>query len=234
MIYLKHDINHISGKSRSASCHSDMISFDIINKFILTQMINIDLLLAWGAVYKKLGAGEIIFQEGCYSPFYYQLVEGKVRWVNINDEGKEFIQTFIEPGECFGEFPLFDGEPFAATAIADEDSVIIRLHKSSFHEILKENPDLHFSFTRLLTQRLRFKFLILKELANHNPQNSISTLLKYFKDHQKNICTKCNKLQLTRQQIADMTGLRVETVIRTMKNMEHKGDLTITKGKVYC
>ncbi|HQW83515.1 MAG TPA: Crp/Fnr family transcriptional regulator [Ferruginibacter sp.] len=197
-------------------------------------MIDLDILLAWGGVFKKIGAGEIIFQEGQNSSLYYQLVEGKVRWVNINEQGKEFIQTLIEPGECFGEFALFDDEPFAATAIADEDSVIIRLHKTSFYEILKENPELHFAFSKLLTQRLRFKFLILKELANHNPENSISSLLKYFKEHQKNICTKCNKLKLTRQQIADMTGFRVETVIRTMKNMQQKGELTITKGKVYC
>ncbi|MBK6635667.1 MAG: hypothetical protein IPG38_16465 [Chitinophagaceae bacterium] len=54
---------------------------------------------------------------------------------------------------------------FAASAIADKDSVIIRLHCSSFHQLLKENPELHFKFTRLLAQRLRFKFLILKELA---------------------------------------------------------------------
>jgi len=196
--------------------------------------IDIDTLLAWGAAYKKVAAEEIIFREGTESSFYYQLVSGKVRWVNINNEGKEFIQIIIEPDECFGELPLFDGEPFAASAIADEDSVIIRLHQSVFHQLLKENPDLHFEFTKLLTQRLRFKFLILKELANHNPENSISTLLSYFKQNQKNICTKCNRLKLTRQQIADMTGLRVETVIRTMKSMQLKGDLQITKGKVYC
>ena len=197
-------------------------------------MIDIDTLLAWGAAYKKVAAEEIIFLEGTNSSFYYQLVSGKIRWVNINDEGKEFIQTIIEPDECFGEFPLFDDEPFAASAIADEDSVIIRLHRSVFHELLKENPDLHFKFSRLLTQRLRFKFMILKELAKHNPENSISTLLTYFKQNRKNICTKCNKLNLTRQQIADMTGLRVETVIRTMKYMQQKGELQITKGKVYC
>lgn len=197
-------------------------------------MIDIDTLLAWGAAYKKLSAGEVIFREGSNCAFYHQLVEGKVRWVNINDEGKEFIQTFIEPGECFGEFPLFDNEPYAAGAIADTDCVIIRLQKDTFLEILKENPELHFEFSKMLTQRLRFKFLILKELASHDPENSISSLLGYFKEHKKNICTKCNRLQLTRQQIADMTGLRVETVIRTMKNMQHKGRLQITKGKVYC
>ena len=198
------------------------------------MMLNIDTLVAWGANYKKVPAGGIIFQEGIHCSFYYQLVSGKVRWVNINDDGKEFIQTIIEPGECFGELPLFDDEPFAATAIADEDSVIIRLHRSVFHQLLKETPELHFGFTKLLTQRLRFKFLILKELANHNPENSISTLFNYFKQSQKNICTKCNRIKLTRQQIADMTGLRVETVIRTIKNLQRKGQLMITKGKVYC
>ena len=197
-------------------------------------MLNIDTLVAWGANYKKVPAGTIIFQEGIQCSFYYQLVTGKVRWVNINDEGKEFIQTIIEPGECFGELPLFDDEPFAATAIADEDSVIIRLHRSTFHQLLKESPELHFAFTKLLTQRLRFKFLILKELANHNPENSISTLFNYFKQKQKNICTKCNRINLTRQQIADMTGLRVETVIRTIRSLQTKGELQINKGKVYC
>ena len=197
-------------------------------------MINIDTMVAWGATYKKISRGEIIFHEGALSSFYYQLVTGRVRWVNINDEGKEFIQTIIEPGECFGELPLFDDEPFAATAIADEDSVIIRLHRSTFHQLLKESPELHFTFTKLLTQRLRFKFLILKELANHNPENSISTLLIYFKQTQRNICTKCNRIKLTRQQIADMTGLRVETVIRTIRMLHNKGQLIIDKGKVYC
>lgn len=197
-------------------------------------MIEIETLLQAGAAFKEYKAGEIIFKEGTSSNFYYQLVEGRVKWVNINEDGKEFLQVIINEGESFGELPLFDDQPFAATAIADTNIVIIRLLKSSFHQIIKENPEIHFAFSKLLTQRLRFKFLILKEIANHNPENSISTLLNYFKENKKNICSNCNQLKLTRQQIADMTGLRVETVIRTMRNMHEKGDLTIEKGKVYC
>ena len=198
------------------------------------MMIDIDTLLTWGAAYKKVSAGDYIFQEGSSANFYYQLVSGAIRWVNINDDGKEFLQVLIEPGECFGELPLFDDEPYAATAIAITDSVIIRLHKSTFHELLKENQDIHFSFSRLLSKRLRFKFFILKEMAQHKPEHSISTLLQYFKSNKKNICTDCNMVKLTRQQIADMTGLRVETVIRTIRNMHDKGQLVITKGKIYC
>lgn len=198
------------------------------------MIIDTDILLSLGAAYKKVNAGEIIFNEGAEARFYYQLVSGSVRWVNITDSGNEFIQNMIEPGECFGELPLFDGEPFAASAIADTDSLIIRLHISSFHLLVTERPDIHFAFTKLMSERLRFKFLLLRELAGQTPEHSINSLLNYLKQNKKNICSKCNKVNLTRQQIANMTGLRVETVIRTIRLLHDKGQLIIARGKVYC
>ena len=197
------------------------------------EMIDIDTLLAWGAAYKKVSPEEAIFQEGTECHFYYQLVEGSVRWVNITDDGKEFIQNMIEPGECFGELPLFDDEPYAASAIANKESVVIRLNKSTFKQLLKEQPELHFKFSAMLTQRLRFKFLFTQELANANPEHTIITLLNYFKKTNRHFCPNCKKVQLTRQQLANMTGLRVETVIRAIKHLEEKGSLSIDKGKIY-
>ena len=199
-----------------------------------TMMIDVDLLLAWGATFKKVVKGNVIFNEGTTCSFYYQLVSGRVSWLNINEQGKTFIQTIIEPGECFGEMPLFDDEPFAATAIAEEDTVLIRLHKSTFMQLVKENQDIHFKFSKLLAQRIRYKFMLLKVLACHDPENMIGTLLTYLKKEKRNFCTDCSQLKLTRQQIADMTGLRVETVIRSMRMMHEKGLLLIDKGKVYC
>ncbi len=197
-------------------------------------MIDIDLLLAWGAAYKKVSAGETIFHEGHSCFFYNQLVSGRVRWINTTNEGKECIHYIIEPGESFGELPLFDDEPYAASAIAEEDSILIRLHKPTFISLLKENADIHFEFTKILSKRLRFKLAIIQSFASHCPEKMIATVLNQFKSENKNFCGDCNQLNLTRQQIADMTGLRVETVIRTMRTMHDKGDLVITKGKVFC
>jgi len=196
--------------------------------------MDIDLLLTWGATYKKVKAGEIIFWEGAQASFYYQLVAGSVKWVSINEEGKEFIQIMIEEGESFGELPLFDDDPYAATAIAAEDSVLIRLHKSTFLQLLREQPEIHFHFTKLLSQRMRYKFLTIKELAHYSPEHMISSLLQYFKQHKMHTCPDSNRVKLTRQQIADLTGLRVETVIRAMRHLHSEGKLVIEKGKVYC
>lgn len=195
-------------------------------------VVSEETLLSWGATYKKVKKGEIIFLEGTNASFYHQLVEGSVRWVNINEDGREFIQVMIEAGESFGEFPLFDDNPYAATAIADEDSLLIRLHKKNFHQMLRSSFDIHFTFSRLLVCRLRFKFLTLRELAYNNPEQRISTMLNYYK-RTRGMGEKLCKLHLTRQQLADMTGLRVETVIRTIRNLHEKGSLTIQRGKVF-
>jgi CRP-like cAMP-binding protein len=197
------------------------------------MIIDINILLAWGAVYKKMERGEVVFSEGSECSYYNQLVSGIVKWVNIDDDGKEYIQTMIEPGECFGELPLFDDGLYAASAIAEEEVVLIRLRKNTFLQLIKEHNEIHFAFTKLLAKRVRFKFLLLKSIAYHAPEVRISTLLSYLKKEHKNFCANCNQLKLTRQQIADMTGLRVETVIRSMRNMHDKGDIVIERGKVF-
>lgn len=208
----------------------------IVDRFALNVIMTIDinLLLAWGATYKKVGHGDIIFREGNNCSFYHQLVSGVVKWVNINEDGREFIQTIVEPGESFGIVSLFDDEPYAATAIAEKDSIILRLHKPVFLNLLEESSTLQSKFSRLLAEQIRFKLLLLKTISFEDPHICISTLIGYLKKNKKNICANCNQLKLTRQQIAGMTGLRVETVIRTMRHMHDDGELLITKGKVFC
>jgi len=196
-------------------------------------MIDIDLLISWGAAYKKVRVNQIIFSEGQPCFFYNQLVSGKVKWVNVDNEGKECIHSIFEPGDAFGDLPLFDDAPYAATAIAMEDSILIRLHKHSFLDLIKKNSHIHLAFTKLLTQKLRFKLAIIRSFASNCPELRISTILSQLKHENKHFCKDCNKLNLTRQQLADMSGLRVETVIRTIRNMHEKGELVIEKGKVY-
>lgn len=196
-------------------------------------MIDIDKLLNLGAGYKNYSANEIIFLEDTECQYYYQLASGSVRWVQIGEDGKEFVHDMIEPGECFGEFPLFDNKPYAASAIANSGSVVLRLPKNDFQKLIREDLELHADFSRLLVERLRFRFLLSKDLAGNKPTDKICSLLSYFKTHKKYFCNKCNLVQLTRQQIADMTGLRVETVIRSIRQLEVVGRLQILKGKVY-
>jgi CRP/FNR family transcriptional regulator, cyclic AMP receptor protein len=162
-----------------------------------------------------------------------------VKWINIDDSGREFVQKIIVPGESFGDMPMLDGGPYVATSVADTESLLIRLPKEIFLQMLRENPGIHFSFTKLMAERLREKFIILKEVASQDPERKVSTIIDMYKSVNENLedeCPECHKTKigLTRQEIADMTGLRVETVIRTIRHLQEKGKLKIQRGKVYC
>lgn len=196
-------------------------------------MIDSDLLLSWGATYKKVQAGEYLFREGAPCNFYCQVESGKFKLVNIEDSGKEYLQDIIEPGETIGELPLFNNSLYEVSAIALVNSIVIRLCKDSFERLLREYPELHHRFTEMLAEKLRFKLQFLKEFSYHEPEHRISALLKYFTATNKNYCAQCCQIKLTRQQIADMSGLRVETVIRAMRAMHEKGQIEIKGGKVY-
>lgn len=197
-------------------------------------IINVDLLLTWGATFHELEKGQVLFCEGDTAHFYYQVVKGKIKMCNSNDEGKEFIQGFFEAGESFGEPPLFDGGCYPASAEADDPSTVIRLRKENFLQLLKDNFVVHFCFTKLLAKRLRFKSLISKEISSYGPAHRVSTLLQEYKKSRVTQGDDLLKVDLTRQQIADMTGLRVETVIRSIRELQKKGKLKIERGKVFC
>lgn len=200
----------------------------------MKPMVDIDTLLCWGATYKRVAQGEIIFLEGTVGRYYHQLVEGRVRWINVDDAGREFIQKFMEEGESFGELPLLDNGPYVSTAVADRNSILIRLPKDNFLQMLREHPQIHFDFTRLMTERLRQKFIVLKEIASQDPERKVLSILnQYIQDHHEDCPPGKIRVCMTRQEIADMTGLRVETVIRTIRNLQSKGILDIQKGKVY-
>lgn len=196
-------------------------------------MIQQDLLLAWGGTFRKFDKNQPLFFEGDKPLFYYQVVEGSVRMANINEDGKEFIQGIFKKGESFGEPVLFIDMPYPATAIANEPCVVIKVSRENFLYILKEYPNVHLTITKILATRIYNKSIVSKEIAGENPEHRITTVLKLLKDQSNCTGKEKYKIELSRQQIADMTGLRTETVIRVMRKLFEKGDILIEKGKVF-
>jgi CRP-like cAMP-binding protein len=77
---------------------------------------------------------------------------------------------------------------------------------------------------------LRYKSMVLTEISSHEPEHRILSLLNYYKS--KNGFGSKVLIPYTRQQLADMSGLRVETVIRTVKKMEKEKKLSLDGHKI--
>jgi len=74
--------------------------------------------------------------------------------------------------------------------------------------------------------------MMLAEIAVEEAEHRLTRLIEYLRDTSRDAGAERFRVPLTRQQLADMTGLRVETVVRTIKAMEQKGVLRIVDGKV--
>lgn len=196
-------------------------------------MINLDLLMQNGGEIRELHKNEIVFSVDHYPTHYYQILEGKVKMNNYNEDGKEFIQNIFIPGQSFGEPPLFIDEPYPASAVAVTNAKIVQLKKSSFYKMLKKYPETSLIVTQSLARRLYYKSVMAPEISSQDPEKRILTLIDYMKEHQQTEIDNDFLVPLTRQQLADLTGLRVETVIRTIKQLEKRGQLKIIAGKVY-
>jgi CRP-like cAMP-binding protein len=192
-----------------------------------------EILKANNALFNNYSRNDYIFYEDDPPLFYYQVINGSVKMCSFSTDGQEFIQGIFNAGQSFGEPAIFGNFPFPSSAIALEDCVVAKLQATVFLEILKKDFELIKKFTYLMAERLRYKSMVLKEISSYNPEHIIMTMLKYIRKNQKPETGNNFHIPYTRQQIADMTGLRVETVIRTIKRLAKEGKLEVTGHKIY-
>ena len=196
------------------------------------MQIDTNILIAWGGIAKKYAKNEVIFHEDTEALFYYQVIEGQVKMININNDGKEYIQGIFHAGCSFGEPPLFVNEVYPTTAIAQKDSIVLKLSKSTFLKLLDEYPELAKSLLIQLAHRIYNKTVTARELIHNKPEDRILAFLKEYKkkfNNDKDLWL----VPHTRQEIANLTGLRVETVIRALKKMETTKQVQIINHKLY-
>jgi CRP-like cAMP-binding protein len=197
-------------------------------------MIAIDLLEKYGALKKSFAKNETIFEEGNLPTHYYQIISGEIKMSNYNDDAREFIQGIFYKEQSFGEPPLFLNQKYPANAIAVEDSEVLLLPKNSFMKLLEENAAISLRIIENLAQRLYYKSVMAAEMSTQEPEHRVLKLIDHgiaYFNFQKD--ENGYLISFTRQQIGDLTGLRVETVIRTIKALEKKGVLKIINRKVY-
>jgi CRP-like cAMP-binding protein len=93
---------------------------------------------------------------------------------------------------------------------------------------------MHFKMSEVLSSRLYYKAIMASEISSQEPEHRILRLLDYMKKYIHHLDKQDTyQVDLTRQQIADLTGLRVETVIRACKALEKKNEIKITKRKIF-
>ncbi|MGD9379422.1 MAG: cyclic nucleotide-binding domain-containing protein [candidate division WOR-3 bacterium] len=108
---------------------------------------------------KKVKKNEIVFKEGDIGDAFYLIVTGSVRISTLVPGVGEEALTILGEGEYFGEMALIDDAPRSASAIANDDGMLLHIGKDDFRKLLEQQTDIAYKllwiFTKTLSARLR-------------------------------------------------------------------------------
>ena len=103
--------------------------------------------------------GQKIFEEGVEGDAFYIMINGKVKIVKKNPQGKEETLAVVKEGEFFGEIALLDEGVRSAGAVASENASLFVVTRADFKKLLDNNDVLSqkllWVFVRTLSHRLR-------------------------------------------------------------------------------
>ncbi len=116
----------------------------ILHAVTLFQDLDADALSALARLMtpQKLNAGSVVFQEFDESDALYIIESGSVVVSKQVRDDVDLVLTRFQPGDFFGEMGLFDAAPRSATANTEIDSIIWRLDRHVFHDVLAHHPDI--------------------------------------------------------------------------------------------
>jgi CRP/FNR family transcriptional regulator len=192
--------------------------------------IDYNILIAYGGIARKIEKNQFVFMEGEQAHYYHQIIEGKVKIFSTNSDGKELIQGIYTVGESFGEPPVFICDEYSYSAQTMTTCVLVKITLEKIQHLLNDYPETTQLIIRGFAQKLYHKDKMVQMWGGANPEEKI---LLFIEQNCSKNSSKKSIFPYTRQQIADFTGLRVETVIRTLSKMNKEGKVSIIQHKLY-
>lgn len=111
--------------------------------------------LADSSTTEDLRRGDVLFHEDEAADTLYVVVEGRIAIAKRSIDGRESVVALMEPGDLFGEMPLFESLGRSAEARALEPSQVLAVGYGPIREVYEQRPELLWGVVALLAGRLR-------------------------------------------------------------------------------
>lgn len=185
------------------------------------------------AIEEHYNVGDFIFREGSTPQFYYQIVSGEVKLNRFAEDGKEFIQNIFTDKSSIGESMLILGKPYPTDAVALTPCVILKLGRNRFFQLLQEHREIFTDIYSTLANHTFEKQTLMRVITSENAEDRLIEIMELLKESYDNKDKFSIEIPHTRQQLASLTGLSIETAIRTIKKMEKKNIVMIKNRKIF-
>ncbi len=101
---------------------------------------------------REVGANEKLLEEGSAGDGLYLLLSGKVE-ISKKVEGKRTVLAHLKEGDVFGERSLLHNQPVSASVKTLRKSIVLKLPKKTFAEVVSTHPQLVAHIAELSNER---------------------------------------------------------------------------------
>ncbi len=185
--------------------------------------------------FRDYSAGEFIFTQGQPGDAVFFVTRGRVKISVTATDGREKIMHVMSVGQVFGEVVLFDAGSYPASAQAMEAAQVGVLKNQDLFDLLRQHTELAINLLRLLARRLRMAQRQVQDLALKDAYERVVQLIVDLAETKG--CKEANgsihlDLDLTREEMAKLTGITRETFTRMLAELRQAGLLAVRRNQV--
>ncbi|MBU3926985.1 MAG: Crp/Fnr family transcriptional regulator [Bacteroidetes bacterium] len=169
----------------------------------------------------RFGAGETLLKQGGPLTHIVCLTKGLVKIHIENHGGSCFIMSVVKPMTLIiGPGFLRDNRHhYTVTALTESSACFIQVE--SFKKVLEENSQFALDMIAFINKKIIRHYQNIGNLAHKHMQGKLAETLIYLSEDV--FQSQEFKSNLSRQDLAELTGLTKESVIRVLKEWKEEG-----------
>lgn len=174
---------------------------------------------------QTLNLSEIVFHQGEPAQTLFLISTGRIKLVEINENGEEVVLRFVGPGEITAAVSVLSNTAYPASAHVVQAGEALCWSGNVLRNAMRKYPELAINALDIVVDRLievQARFL---ELRTERVEQRIArTLLRLLKRGGKKVKGGIQiDFPITRQDIAEHSATTLYTVSRTISTWEKRG-----------
>jgi len=174
--------------------------------------------------------GEIIVKQGAPMSHVISFTSGIAKVYIEGSANRNLVLRFIKPTNFLGAPGIFANQIHYSTVCAVEDSSVCFIDIHVFKEVISMNPKFAEQFMELISWNGIFNYDRFICLTQKNTHGRLADSLIYL--HEQIFNERDHQISISRQDMAELTGMSKDSVIRTLKELNEEGVIVIDKQNI--
>lgn len=165
--------------------------------------------------------GDTLTKQSAFSSAILFVIEGAVKTYIETPDGKNYNFALRGAGSFIGLASAFLHDTYLYSSSALTDTHVIAIEKHTIHTIIKSNGEFAHNLLASYCNQNATMYSLLAQLLHKQMNGRLADTLMYihnFKEEYKNIFQL-----MTRKDIAEFTGITVESTVKLLKSFEKDG-----------